>query len=140
MLTPCTGSLRPSKADALSQQHLCCLCPWQVLAGKRDRRWFRFSPPLSRQACRDSREGCAHRECCLPCLLLLLLGLLCLGQGHPGAPHTATTGTQRARSSSAAPILPNPQQLRKNYYFCLFFCLSRCSQSVLCACTVILPL
>lgn len=108
------------------------------LAGKRDRRWFRFSPPLSRQACRDSREGCAHRECCLPCLLLL--GLLCLGQGHPRAPHRATTGTQRARYSSATPILPNPQQLRKNYYFCLFFCLSRCPQSVLCACTVILPL
>lgn len=67
MLTPCTGSLCPSKADALHQQHLCCLCPWQVLAGSRDRRWLRFSPLLPLQVCRASQELCPGNAACPAC-------------------------------------------------------------------------
>lgn len=149
MLTPCAGSLCPSKADALKQQHLCCLCPWQVLAGNWGRHWLCLPPPFSQcQVCKDSQESCPDSERCLPCLPgPLLLGLLCLRQqqpaaGHPDACHHTqpTSRTWTARSSSVTPILPNPQQLCKNYYFCLFFGLNRCSQSLLCAHTVILPL
>jgi len=82
------------------------------------------------QAGRVCKESCPNREYCLPCT----------GSAWARIPHTAHHWGSDSKVLTHHFHFPKLPAALQNCCFCLFFGLSRCSQSLLCAHSTILSL